>query len=132
MAELTILQFKKKTLANFDRVRRGVAMRIFSGTIRSTPVDTGRLRANWQTSLGQPVDTVTDNTDPSGAATIKAALGAVKQSPTFGEIWFTNNLPYAHRVEYEGWSHTKAPAGMLRINFRRVAANLAKEVASVK
>jgi hypothetical protein len=31
----------------------------------------------------------------------------------------SNNMPYAYRVEFDGWSHTKAPEGMLRRNVAR-------------
>jgi len=38
----------------------------------------------------------------------------------------SNNLPYAYKIEYDGWSHTKAPKGMVRKNFIRISQNLKK------
>ena len=35
-------------------------------------------------------------------------------------VYLTNNLPYAQRLEYEGWSK-QAPAGMVRVNMARIA-----------
>lgn len=34
-------------------------------------------------------------------------------------MFFTNNLPYAERIEYDGWSRFKAPQGMVRKNVVR-------------
>ena len=39
-------------------------------------------------------------------------------------VYLTNNLPYAARIEYDGWSHTKAPEGMVRKNVIRITQNL--------
>ncbi|WP_162455859.1 hypothetical protein [Pseudoxanthomonas kalamensis] len=39
-----------------------------------------------------------------------------------------NNLPYANRIEYDGWSHTKAPAGMVRVSFARIRQIVSKAV----
>lgn len=91
--------------------------------IKETPVDTGRLRGNWQSSLNVPQDApiVRDQKSPtSGAANADASstLDKLKLGDIF---WFTNNLPYARRIE-EGWSQ-QAPQGMLR---RNVALLLSK------
>jgi hypothetical protein len=34
-------------------------------------------------------------------------------------IFLSNSLPYAARIEFDGWSHTKAPQGMVRRNVAR-------------
>lgn len=72
----------------------------------------GRFRANWNVSVGSPDATITDSTDKN------RVLTEVKKVDTLavgGIMYLTNALPYAHRLEYEGWS-SQAPAGMVRIS----------------
>jgi hypothetical protein len=92
-----------------------------------TPVLTGRLRGNWQISSGAPKSGTVEVTDPTGTTTTaKVAEVAGKLSNKDASVFLTNNLPYAYRIEYDGWSHTKAPEGMVRKNFIRVSQNLKK------
>lgn len=59
-----------------------------------TPVDTGRLRANWQYS----VDRI-----PTGVLALGSVLAAAPGafSGSFGRVhYITNNLPYARRIEF--------------------------------
>lgn len=74
----------------------------------------GRLRGNWQASIGSPITTQIERIDKVGDAVNEAISKIVNVS--FGDetIWLTNNLPYAMRVE-EGWS-TQAPTGMVRVS----------------
>ena len=39
----------------------------------------------------------------------------------------TNNMPYAYRIEFEGYSKTKAPEGMVRKNVARFRQLLQEE-----
>lgn len=82
--------------------------------VKSTPVDTGLARANWQ--LRRTVaETVVQEVDPAGTRAIvtgTAALKAIKAA--FGTIWIFNNLDYIVRLE-EG-SSQQAPAGMVAAN----------------
>lgn len=106
-----VQQFGDMTPELVDQIRRASCLDLFSRVIVSTPVDTGRLRANWQTVVGRPADGLIDSRDKSGAgstARILNNLGTIQDT-----VWFCNNLPYAERIEYEGWS-AQAPAGMMR------------------
>lgn len=114
--------------------RRGIIIALFSAIIKDTPVLSGRLRGNWQTSVGSPkLDAIaerggsTPGVVPSELfAEIEAALSELSGDDA---IYIRNNLPYAARVEFDGWSHTKAPAGMFRVNVERFRNNLAAYVA---
>lgn len=121
--------FKKKALTNTAKVHRGVSLRLFKAVILDTPVDTGRLRANWQCSLNVPLATESTSTDPSGSAAINQCAGRIKHAKPSDAIILTNSLPYVARIEYDGWSHTKAPKGMVRINVIRFKELLGEEVA---
>ena len=100
---------------------------LFRGVIKDTPVLEGRLRASWIPSEYYPAGgKAAPGEDITGVRAIARAINFVDRQDLSGdfEIYLTNNLPYAHRVEYDGWSHTKAPAGMVRTNLRRIAATL--------
>lgn len=81
-----IAKFNKKTEEKSLKVFRAVGFEMFGRIVKRTPVDTGRLRNNWQ---------ITDG----------VKLG--------DKLFITNNLPYAKRIE-DGYS-AQAPAGMVKV-----------------
>ena len=121
-----VASFKDIAKDKVLETKRAVAAELFGSIIRDTPVDEGLLRANWQPTIGAPADGTTEAKDKQGGATISAAQSTALQVGLGQTVYLTNNLPYAHRVEFEGWSHTKAPRGMVRINIQRVAKNIKK------
>ena len=73
----------------------------------------GQFRANWNYSIGSPDLSVIANKDPSGGESMRRASDTKYM---LGEkIFISNSLPYAYRLEYEGWSK-QAPEGMVRIS----------------
>lgn len=115
--------YAKKIDRTLDQTHRAVVIELFSSTILDTPVDEGTLRANWNFSVGSPNEAV-DTTKKDKAKTKQSSktAGSVTSAkiPLGGDVFLTNAMPYAYRIEYEGWSHTKAPAGMMRKNLTRV------------
>jgi len=123
--EAGITKWVGKTLRGTEEIRKNIILELFSSVILDTPVLEGRLRGNWQISSGSAKSGTIEVTDPTGATTVKKVEAFTKGlSPEKSAVFLTNNLPYAHRIEYDGWSHTKAPAGMVRKNFIRVSQNL--------
>jgi hypothetical protein len=133
-----IIRFTKKTEKEADKIRRGIIIKLFSAVIDDTPVDTGRLRGNWQTSVGSPKNTTLQKTDKGGN---QAKTKIISNLGKFGDkVHLTNNLPYAKVAEYGEWNgptdkvtgdgySKKAPAGMVRKNavrFQRILKRLAK------
>lgn len=114
-----ISQYSKGTRDKIDRIRRGVTLKLLGAVVMDTPVDTGRLRGNWRVSEGAPVLDAVDRVDPSGAVVMNEINAVVQASTGDTAVCLTNNLPYAKRIEYDGWSHTKAPEGMVRRNVAR-------------
>jgi len=108
-----------------DKVR-GTLFSLTSRVIKETPVDTGRLRNNWQSSIGRALKSELSGTDRSGAGAINRAAGIIGNMELGDTFYFTNNLPYAARIEYQAYS-AQAPAGMLRVNIERVRAALARQ-----
>lgn len=111
-------------------VKRAVAIALFNSIVLDTPVLSGRLRGNWRFSLNGADKTVNDDKDPSGSTAFNLMTTKFSTSKGDDELNATNSLPYAHRIEYDGWSHTKSPEGMVRKNvarFRRILAEQLKK-----
>lgn len=108
-----ISRFITKAGSNMDKAVRQTVVLASQGVIMNTPVDTGRLRGNWQFGHTFPAGQV-ELPDTSGAATIAKIAGQTMRLRAGGECWIVNNLPYAGKIEY-GHSSVKAPQGMVRI-----------------
>lgn len=124
-----VAKFAKLTNASMDETGRAIVLELFSSVIKDTPVDTGRARGNWQTSLSSPKD---GEVSRSGSAPAIAEVAA--ESAKFGMgkvIYLSNNLPYIYRLEFLGWSK-QSPDGMVRKNVARIQANVRKAVAENK
>lgn len=111
-----------RQIENFSAKAQEKALKIFkksvidltSDIISDTPVDTGRLKNNWFPSVGVVSTEATEATaNEAGDRAEKYAQNELTLDKTF---YFTNNLPYAFRIEFEGWSKNKAPQGMVRRN----------------
>lgn len=120
-----VATFAAKSEKAIDQTVRAITYALFAEVIDRTPVDTGRLKGNWQLSQGSPIRGTVTVTDKDGGTTktkVAAGMGG------WGSVtYLTNNLPYAYRIEYDGWSHTKAPAGMVRVSFARIQQIVARE-----
>lgn len=101
-----LINFTTRSGQNVSFRQRGWAARNYTG---------GRFRGNWQVTFNHPATGTLDRIDKTGRETL-AAGGAVLAAYAITDvnsIWFTNNLPYAQRLE-NGWSG-QAPQGVLRI-----------------
>lgn len=89
---------------------------------KRTPVDTGRLRGNWNMSVGAPDTTVRETTDKSGGATVARNSAVVESYPEqgFPPMFLQNNLPYAEVREHKPSS--QHPGGMVAITTAELAA----------
>lgn len=110
-------------------LKRGVSLKLFGAVIKDTPVDTGRLRANWQTSLKQPDRDTSSTSTAEATAKLSEVTGSIKGPES---VFMCNSLPYAQRIEYDGWSHTKAPQGMMNRNVQRFRSILSGTLRSLK
>lgn len=109
-----LVSFKTKN-GNVTFRQRGWAAKNYTG---------GRFRGNWQVTFDSPAVGAIDRVDKAGTATLAAGREVLAHydSGEYGSIWFTNNVPYAKRLEY-GWS-LQAPAGIVRV----VAAEINSKV----
>ena len=128
-----ISRFVNKAEKEADKRIRATCLKIVRGVIEKTPVDDGRLRGNWQASLGFPISGSIEREDKSGGATIAAAQPSIAKAT--GRVWyFVNNLPYAAVAEYGLWNtgasattkttrdgySVQAPYGMVRVTMREL------------
>jgi hypothetical protein len=131
----TIQQAVLNIQKHAEKMMRGTVIGCASRIIKRTPVGNpdlwagrapvgyvgGTLRGNWQPSIGQPVSGTITRTDSSGAA-VTSDIAREGQRLNIGAVFYmTNNLPYAARIEFDGWS-TQASAGMMRIEVLETAA----------
>ena len=113
---------KKET----QELHAAIILELFSSVVLDTPGLEGRLRGNWIISSENPANGTFDVVDKDGGKTtqnVQDFVSNLKDMANF-DVFLTNNLPYAYRIEYDGWSHTKAPEGMVRKNFIRISNNL--------
>lgn len=110
----TVRRWAKKAELATETAMQAAFIEVSQGTVQDTPVLDGYLRANWRCSVSAPAVGAVVAADPSGTATVTA----IQQfAPQIGGnvVFFTNNSPYARKIEYEGFSK-KAPQGMLNRN----------------
>lgn len=111
---LDLERFRDKATRNAETVVRKTAIDLFSRVVLRTPVDTGRARANWLTSLGGATVEQRDLFDPSGSLAISdITQAALDWDARSGSLFLTNNLPYIERLEH-GHS-AQAPVGMVKV-----------------
>lgn len=112
-----IRRFATKTTEAHNKIARVATLELFSGVIKSTPVDTGRARGNWQTAPGSPAAGETERLDKSGGEAISEVEAKTPEGA--GQVtYLSNNLPYI--MELEEGSSKQAPEGMVRKNMDRV------------
>lgn len=113
-----IRRFTDKAEKDTDKVVRAVTFSLFREVIQRTPVLDGYLKGSWQTTQRAPAVTSITRSDPSGSAAISEVL---TNGGGWGSVTYMTTLaPYAHRIEFDGWSHTKSPQGMVRVSMRRI------------
>lgn len=100
---------------------RALGLRILSGVVQRTPVDTGRARANWQVSLGRGSSGEVDAEDKAGSSTIAAGNSVIAQQRGLTAITLENNLPYIGKLE-DG-SSAQAPEGMTALTLAALGLN---------
>lgn len=92
--------FSEKAAGNMDEVVVKSVLELRSRIVVRTPVDTGRLRANWQMGLDALPTGTLAIMDKTGAAGLSQAATAFPAEPGGRIYYLANNLPYARRIEH--------------------------------
>lgn len=87
----------ERTKGRIENVVTKTALDMQAGMVRRAPVDTGRLRANFQVGLGQINGDTSAALGSDAVARTAAALPAWRPGQT---IYLTNSMPYAFVAEY--------------------------------
>jgi hypothetical protein len=93
-------------------IKQDTAIVILDTLARFTPKDTGRARANWNASLGQPDESVAmDGPFRSSDETASDARKVIETARPGQQIHLTNALPYIDKLNRG--SSRRAPAGFV-------------------
>ena len=113
-----ITQFAKSIPGKVTVMQKKVVLEALRRLVQKTPVDTGRARGNWQTTIGSPAEGQLDKKDLEGDSTIVAGLVALAGLPPFQVVWISNNIDYIEELEH---GHSgQAPEGMLAITIEEL------------
>ena len=121
-------KFQDEAIKETEEVARRASFKLFRAIINDTPVDTGTLRGNWQTSAESPK--LNRLKKRSASVAISEALSGSNSLSDEKPIYFTNNLEYAERIEY-GYSRVKSPQGMVRKNLSNVKRYINQSIKEV-
>ena len=104
------------SLEKVERIDRAIKLELFSSVIKDTPVDTGRARGNWQTSVSAPKTNTIERRGEAGSLNeMRNNLGGLDST-----TYLTNNLPYIEALEHGHSIQARSPDGMVRKNIARI------------
>lgn len=123
---------------NASAIARKIALETYTNVVMKSPVDSGRLRGNWNVGINNvdfteyPADYGKLGAAPDSTSLIRAttSLSNFKMGDV---IWISNNLPYVHKLEYglygagdktHGGYSKQAPQGFVRITYKEIISNL--------
>lgn len=113
--------FSKRTGVDLEVAVRKVALEIFDGVTKKTPVDTGRAKGNWNFSVNSINESVDEEAKSTGQGR-PAKSPNIQKGDGLKQIYITNSLDYIYALEH-GYSG-KAPKGMLAITVNEIRASL--------
>ena len=104
-----IIEFNKKAMTKSLLATKKAIISLTTDIIYDTPVDTGRLRNNWIPSINQGSNFSMLGTDTSKRRskerpTLQETISKVNTLKLGDTFYFTNNLLYAKRIEFDGLS----------------------------
>lgn len=109
-----------------SQVTRALGLRVLSGVVLRTPVDTGRARGNWQTTVGHPGPGQEIMTEDKGGGTVLSqGASSIAEQKGYQPIYLENNVPYIDRLE-DGYSK-QAPNGMVLLTLTELGLDPSRE-----
>lgn len=123
------LEFHKKVVITAWRDITATAS--FAGGSHGSPFWSGRFRASNQIAIGKPDFTVLPPNPSAGrhpapvpnpykSRPVTDAVTAMVGLKPFDTVFISNGLPYARRIELDGWS-AQVPNGVYRVTAARMA-----------
>ena len=114
---LDMSKYGEKTIKQIDQFVRKTAIDLTTSIIKTSPVDSGRFRANWFVSFEDAIENSTTDTNYNKA--LANATNTLLDGKIGKYIYIQNNLDYAAKLEYG--ASKQAPAGIVRVNVERFA-----------
>jgi hypothetical protein len=132
VADMKVFQNRvlPKTFVAFQKY---IALELYKRIMQKTPVDMGTLRGSWTISVGsqdtQPANKETNAKQGSALsseerANFKSAIAGMSELGLGQIVWINNAMPYVLRIEFDGHSSVKAPAGMVNISIQELKSFL--------
>jgi len=103
------------TGVSVDKGVRTLALRLYDGITKMTPVDTGRARGNWNLGVGQPDLSINESARQIQNFSLKVGDG-------LQAIYVTNNLPYINVLEYG--DANRQPVGMVKVTMNNIKVEI--------
>jgi hypothetical protein len=131
---LDISKWANKQKTNTRVVFRKIAFDVFRRIILRTPVNTGRARGNWFTTIGVQSSEKTDSTTRDATQPASRVVNAWQPQDNIAAI-ITNNLPYIETLErgrVGNKGSLQAPQGMVKITLAEFGQIVESEAASVR
>lgn len=100
---------------DLEEIAQASLIRIGNRVVQGSPVDTGRFRNNWMSAYNGIDSSATRPENKSGQDSKNVLIEKVSKLDLGNTFYFTNSLPYANRLEFDGWS-AQAESGMVRVN----------------
>lgn len=94
--QVNLAEFVKDEVPESVRnIRDAASLEAVRSVVYLTPVDTGRLRGNWQTTIGRPAEGERDTLDPNGQVTVEIGQLTISEArDPYDPIWLHNGVPY--------------------------------------
>lgn len=124
-------QIAERNKVKLETAVRKTVLDLGSSIVQATPVDSGRLRGSWVYGNDAKPTEQPDTPDKAGGVSTRRIQQGVDGWRAGQTMWIVTNLPYAYRIEYEGWSK-QAPAGMVRTTIANFEAHFAKALGEVR
>lgn len=101
---LSLERFAESIPERVETLHKAATLETVSGVVQMTPVDTGRLRANWQVQHDTPPEDYIDvaydgdpaaNASAAMRAAMERAAGVIAETRPYTVTWIHNGVPYA-------------------------------------
>lgn len=112
---------KELTEDQLVTAHRALTLQALTGVVQKTPVDTGRTRGNWQTTVGAPAQGELEIEDKTGSQAIANGRAAVEEIRPFGKSFITNNSPNIVVLEEGGYVPADPPTDEKSLKRRRAS-----------
>lgn len=110
--------YKSLVITTYQYITANV---LTTSKVFGSPVATGRYYNSHTIRIGSVDPRVKPEGEYKSGLPLSQAAGAISNLKLEDVVYIANSLPYARKIEFEGWSKAKAPHGVYR-----VAANLVK------